>query len=417
MEEHDRALCGHYGAMLGLTGGWEVVGVDLKLSEQRLELKAEWTERGAECPECGKRCARHDLAPERRWRHLDAMGFETQIVARTPRAECPEHGVVTMQTPWAGKHGRFTLSFEALAIKVLLACRSIRSACGLLRLEWDAVQAIIDRAVERGLDRRKLEDIRAVGMDEKSFLRGQSYASVLYDLAPNGQARVLEMMEGRDGSAAELLWETLPESVRLGVEAVCLDMSGIYREVAAEMVPHAAIVHDRFHVSKHLNEAVDAVRRSENKDLQAQGDQRLKGTRQLFLFAPENLPEDRREEFEQIKKSDLKAARAWAIKESFRSFWNCRSFQAAAQCFQKWYNWACRCRLRPIIKVAKMLKRHLPGLLNFSRFPITNAVAEGFNSKIQAIKADARGFRSFLNYRSRVLFFCAKLDLTPSFSH
>jgi transposase len=75
-----------------------------------------------------------DLAAERRWRHLDAMGLETQIMARTPRADCPEHGVLTMETPWAGRHGRFTLAFEAFAIKVLLACRSISSACGLLGL-------------------------------------------------------------------------------------------------------------------------------------------------------------------------------------------------------------------------------------------------------------------------------------------
>lgn len=344
------------------------------------------------------------------------MGFETQIVARTPRADCPEHGVLNMETPWAGKHGRFTLAFEAFAIKVLLACRSISSACELLGLSWDSVQTIMDRAVERGLERRSLEGITAVGMDEKSFLRGQSYASLLYDLEP-GRARVIEMMEGRDGSAAELLWETLPETVRTAIKAVCIDMSGIYRDVATGMVPQAAVVHDRFHVSKHLNEAVDAVRRRENKALQAQGDERLKGVRQLFLFNPENLPAERVEEFEKIKRSDLKAARAWAIKESFRAFWQCRCLEQARRVFKEWFGWAARCRLRPIVKVAKMLKVHLQGLLNFTAFPITNAVAEGFNSKIQSIKADARGFRSFLNYRSRILFFCAKLDLFPAASH
>lgn len=321
-----------------------------------------------------------------------------------------------METPWAGKHGRFTLAFEAFAIKVLLACRSISSACTLLGLSWDSVQTIIDRAVERGLDRRSLEGITAVGMDEKSFLAGQNYVSLLYDLKP-GQTRVIEMMEGRDRSAAELLWETLPETVRTSIQAVCIDMSGIYRDVATEMAAQAAVVHDRFHVSKHLNEAVDAVRRQENKALQANGDDRLKGTRHLFLFNPENLPKERVEEFEKIKSSDLKAARAWAIKESFRAFWMCRTIESASEVFKEWYDWAVRCRLRPIIKVAKMLKRHLSGLLNFALFPITNAVAEGFNSKIQSIKADARGFRSFLNYRSRVLFFCGKLHLFPSLTH
>ena len=416
MEEYDQALCAHYGKMLGLEDGWEVTSVDLSLEKMQLELSVGWVRAGAVCPECGTQCARHDLAPERRWRHLDAMGFETQIVSRTPRSECKEHGILQMKVPWAGKHSRFTLAFEAFAIKVLLASRSVKAACALLKIGWEGAHSIMDRAVERGLDRRVLEKLEKVGMDEKSFLRGQSYATVLYDLDAEN-TRVLEMMEGRDADTAEFLWETLPEPVRKKIEAVCLDMSGIYKDVAMAMVPQAAVVHDRFHVSKHLNEAVDKVRRREAKALASQNDDRLKGTRQLFLFNPENLPPDRVAEFDALKNSDLKAAKAWAIKESFRAFWQCRTLREAKGVFKKWYGWAIRCRLHEIKSVAKMLKRHLQGLLNFVRFAITNAVAEGFNSKIQAIKADARGFRNFLNYRTRVLFFCGKLDLFPLLTH
>ena len=118
MDEHDRALCEHYGKMLGLKPGWEVSRVELSTQMMKLELGVEWVNAGAICAECGKKCTRHDLAPERRWRHLDAMGFETQIVSRTPRANCGEHGIHQMKVPWAGKHSRFTLAFEALAIKV-----------------------------------------------------------------------------------------------------------------------------------------------------------------------------------------------------------------------------------------------------------------------------------------------------------
>lgn len=416
MEEYDEALCAHYGKMLGLEEGWEVTSVDLSVAEKRLELAVGWVRSGAVCPECNTECARHDFAPARRWRHLDAMGFETQIVSRTPRSDCAEHGILQMKVPWAGKHSRFTLAFEAFAIKVLLASRSVKSACELLKISWEAAHAIMERAVERGMERRELEKLETVGMDEKSFLRGQSYATVLYDLDAEN-TRVLEMMEGRDADTAELLWETVPEALRESIKAICLDMSGIYKDVAEFMVPQAAVVHDRFHVSKHLNEAVDKVRRREAKTLASEGDDRLKGARQLFLFNPENLPPNRVAEFDALKNSDLKAAKAWAIKESFRAFWQCRTMQEAKGVFKKWYGWAVRCRLHEIKAVAKMLKRHLQGLLNFVRFPITNAVAEGFNSKIQAIKADARGFRNFLNYRTRVLFFCGKLDLFPLLTH
>lgn len=413
METHDQILCEHYGRMLGLTEGWKVSGVDLRLEDKRLELRLGWERSGAICPECGASMNRHDLSPERKWRHLDSMGFETILLARIPRANCPEHGVSQMKVPWAEKHSRFTLAFEAFVIKVLQASRSVEAAKGLLGLNWESIHTIMERAVQRGVDRRSWEEIETVGMDEKSFLRGQSYASVLYDLTP-GQARVLEVMDGHDAGAAEMLWEIIPDDVFEKIKAVCLDMSGTFASVAQTMAPHIKVVHDRFHVSKHLNEAVDQVRRKENKILQDEGDERLKGARHLFLFNPENLPESRASQFEDLKNADLKTSRAWAMKENFREFWKCRTFQEAAAYFKKWKRWVMKSDLPEMKKVAKMLAKHLEGLLNFTLFPITNAVAEGFNSKIQSLKADARGFRNALNYRTRILFYCGRLDLFPS---
>ena len=413
MDWTDETLCKHYGILLGLEEGWGISEVNLDLAGQSLTLRVEWKKDGAICPTCGEPTIRYDLAPERRWRHLDAMGFTTTILCRVPRAKCPIHGVVTMSVPWAGKHSRFTLAFEALALKVLKMSNSIEAACNLLKLSWDSAQEIINRGVERGVERRSIEEVKRVGVDEKSFLRGQSYASILYDLEA-GTPRVLEVSMGRDTEAAEIIFEILPESVREKVEAVCMDMSGIYRPVAESYCPKAAIVYDRFHVSKYLNESVDAVRRSEHARLLKEGEESLlTGMRQMFLFNKENVPEEKKDEFEIVCKSDLKASKAWALKESFRTFWQCRDPQQARILFKKWYRRARRSKLGPVIKVAEMLKGHLDGLVNYTLFPVTNGVAEGFNSKIQSLRASARGFRSFLNYRARILFHCGKLDMAP----
>jgi len=176
----------------------------------------------------------------------------------------------------------------------------------------------------------------------------------------------------------------------------------------------AEIVHDRFHISKHLNEAVDQVRRSEHKLLKQAGDDRLKGSKHLWLFNPENLSEERWIEFETLKDQELKTSRAWAIKEQFRWLWEYRYAANARKFFDRWYGWAVRSQLKPIIKVAKMLKRHLDNILTYFRHGITNAKSEGFNSRIQSIKSQARGFRAFQNFRNRILFYCGKLDLLPS---
>ncbi len=108
---------------------------------------------------------RQNLAPERTWRHLDTMQFTTELRARVPRSNCSKCGVKTVNVPWAGKHSRFTLMFEAFAIEVLQACSNVKRAASLLRLHWDSVQAIMERAVNAGLERRSTEAVKRVGMD------------------------------------------------------------------------------------------------------------------------------------------------------------------------------------------------------------------------------------------------------------
>jgi len=411
MKELHNELHRHYALLLGVQSPWGVTGVKLDLEGQRVEIALEWS-RGHEvsCPECGKCCAIADHAPERTWRHLDTMQFETRIRARTPRSRCPEHGVKTVAVAWAEAGSRFTLLFERFAIDVLLACRSLSQAGDLLRLDWDAVQRIMDRAVQRGLQRRELEGLAHVGIDEKSFRSGQSYISLLSDL---DGSRVLEVVEGCDQQTAEALWLSLPEEQRRGIVAVALDMAPAFIAASRAAVPQAALVHDKFHVAKHLNEAVDTVRRQEHKDLLAQGDETLKNTRQLWLFNPLNFTEAQAADFEHLKWSGLKVARAWAIKELFSKLWTYGYEGSARKFFKSWYGWAARSKLKPVIKVAKMIKRHLENILTYLRHPITNAVTEGLNSKIQSIKSNARGFRSFQNYRTRILFFCGKLNLQP----
>jgi len=407
----DHELQKHYAMLLGVGSPWEVKQVELKMEEKKVEIELGWQwGQPAQCPECGRACTIHDSAPERTWRHLDTMQFKTLIRARTPRSDCPEHGVKTMKVPWAKPQGRFTLLFERFAIEVLRAAASVSQACELLGIHWESAHEIMRGAVERGLERRQLEGLKHLGMDEKSFGRGQSYITLLTDLE---QSRVLDVAEDRTAEAAEQLWQTLTPEQKQAVEAVAVDMWEPFLQTIEKELPQADIVHDKFHVSKYLGEAVDKVRRQEHKELMAQGDETLKGTRQLWLYNPQNLSENQRSEFGVLKDLQLKVARAWAAKELFSKFWEYQEEGWARRFFKGWYGWVSRSRLKPLVEVGQMLKRHLENLLTYLKHHITNAVTEGLNSKIQSIKAAARGFRSFKNYRVRILFFCGKLDLYP----
>lgn len=404
-------LRNHYGLLLGIEQPWQVEEVNLELESRKVELLLVWSPgQKARCPVCAQECSLYDLAPERTWRHLDTMQFETIIRARTPRVECPTDGVKTIPVPWAEPHGRFTRLFEKLAIDVLLCARSIKAAAALLNLSWDEVDHILRRAVKRGLSRRQFEGLSHVGIDEKSFGSGQSYISLLTDLKGS---RVLDVVEGRTQVAAEALWDTLSPELRQQVEAVAVDMWEPFMNASRNKAPQASLVHDKFHVSAHLNEAVDQVRRAEHKELMAAGDETLKGSRQLWLYNPMNFSPEQAASFAALRDSGLKVSRAWAAKELFTKLWTYRYEGAARRFFKDWFGWVSRSRLKPLIKVARMLKSHLENILTYLRHPITNAVTEGLNSKVQMIKSNARGFRSFENYRTRILFFCGKLDLHP----
>ena len=399
----------HYRRLLLLPEPWEVTKVEDDLVGQSVTVWLRWPD-GAKvpCPVCGKPMPIYDRMPERSWRHLSVMQYRLELRCAVPRCDCEQDGVKTMSVPWAEPGSRFTLHFESFAVAVIAACRSLSQAAELLGLHWDSVQRIIEQAVSRGLARRNLDGITRVGLDEKSFLRGQSYVSLMTDLAGR---RELDVVPGRDTASGLKLWASLSKEQVSGVEAVAMDMGASFIAATHQAAPNADIVHDRFHVSKPLNEAVDHTRRDEAAELAGEGDDTLKRTRFLWLHG--TVPDDRKQHFESLLESNLRTAKAWAYKEQMVEFWHQPDADAGNAFFQQWYRSVMSSRLPRVKKVAKTLKAHLGGLLTYFKHRISNALTEGFNSKIQALKADARGFRKFENYRTRILFFCGRLDLAP----
>jgi len=393
---------------LGLEEPWEVADVVLDLEGKRVDVTVEvsggtlWCEDGEQLPIAGYE--------QREWRHLDTMQLETTLRARVPRVRYPDGSTRMVKVPWAGERSRWTLSFEAFAVEVLRASSSVSAAAMWLRLSWRSADRIMARAVERGLGRRRLEEITEVGIDEKSFRKRHRYGTLVNDLKG---ARVIEVYEGRTTEAACGAFDSLGEEGLRKVEAVAMDMSAAYEAAAKIKCPNAAIVYDRFHVSAMLGDAVDKVRREEHAKLMAAGDQTLKGSKHDWLFCPSNMGEERYSRFEGLVRKNTKTSRAWYHRIMFKEFWEHPGAASAGEFFKRWFMHAVRSKLKPVVKVARSLKRHLPGLLNYFAHPITNALSEGLNSRVQAVKAAARGYHSFETFRTRILFFLGGLDLKP----
>jgi transposase len=350
---------------------------------------------------------------QREWRHLDTCQMRTLVRALVPRLRAPDGTTRLAEVPWAGRHGRFTLLFEAWAVRVLQAATTVSAAAGLLGISWDQAHGIMERAVKRGLARRDLSGTWSLAFDEKSFLSGQSYVAVMAETCreDGGKNRVLEVAQGADAEAFGRLWQSLPEEVAGQVEVAAMDMGEAPRKAAAEHAPGAAVVYDRFHVMAQANEAVNAVRRAEHKKLAGEGDELLKGSRQLWLYRPENLPEASFDTFSALVAVNTATSRAWVVKEVLAGFWEQPCRAAASDYIRKWIAKASRSWQEPVKKLAKMVREHLDGLLNWFDYPVSTGPSEGLNSRIQAIKSAARGFRSFDNYRTRILFYLGDLDM------
>jgi transposase len=404
--------CELYQQILGISAPWLVDRVELKLDAGEVHVHVDhagtvdWP-----CPECGAACKLYDHQPERSWRHLDTCQYQTILHAKPPRVECSEHGVRVIKLAWAEPASRFTALFERLAIDWLKAA-SQSAVAEQLDLSWDEIHGIMERAVERGLERRKAESVPLLGVDEKAFRKGHKYFTLVNDLV---RSRVLYVAEDRTQKSLDGFWETLSQEQRTSIEAMAMDMWDPYIASVHEHLLEAGkkIVFDKFHIAKHLGEAVDKVRRRENKTLRAAGDDRLTGTRYDWLRHPAKMEPKDRQEFVVLKNSNLKTARAWALKEAAMALFNYVYERPARKHFRWWHNWAVRSRLPPMIETARMLKRRFENIITYLRHPITNALSESINSKIQWVKYTARGFRNKRNFQVAIYFHCGRLDLAP----
>lgn len=290
---------------------------------------------------------------------------------------------------------------------MLQATKNQTKTAELMRMGFIQINRIMYRATERGLSRRtNMSEIRNISIDEKSFKRGHQYVTVLS--SPDIGA-VLNVSEGRKKeSVKKAINDTFHQAEKENIKTVSTDMWEAFINTTKEELPKAEICHDKFHLVKYLNEAVDMVRRKETKT-----QEELKNSRYIWLKDKRNLTELQRIKFETINQINYETARAWRIKENFRDITFNQPLEHAFVLFWRWSNDALKSQLNPIIKVAQMFQRHTRGIVNAMALNKSNAMAERLNGKIQEIKLSAKGYRTFENFRAAILFYHGKLNLYP----
>lgn len=385
---------------------WRVDDVKVNFKLEEVDIYVSYISDKADCPESFETCSIYDHRNSRRWRHLDTLQFKTYINCKVPRVKSAL-GVKTISVPWADNYERHTYLFERLTIDLLKATKNQTQTAKLLRCGFNVVNRIIHSSVKRGMERRPKDvAFKHLSLDEKSFSKGHQYISVLS--SPLAGC-VIDVAEGRDKQAAKALLEQVitPEN-RDFVETVSVDMWKAYLSSVEEILPKADIVHDRFHLIKYLNDAIDKVRRREVKH-----HDELKNSRFVLLKNKENLTDNQQIIFEHIQAANYQVSKAWRVREDFKDIFASASIEDAFPLFIKWGASVLNTNIKEVIKVAKMFNNHLKGVINALTQSYSNAMAERLNGKIQEIKTVGRGYRTFANFRSAILFFHGGLDLYP----
>ena len=361
------------------------------------------------CGVCGKRCREvHDIRKQREWRDLSMRKLPLKLLYRPRRLECPRCGVRVEEFPWAEPWARVTTALSN-AVAVLARELSWKGTAREYGLNWKSVATIVKRAVQYGLKHRARPPVHAIGIDEVSRRKGQVYLTVVYDL----ERRVLLWVgDDRTEEAVRPFFTAEMGKRRCQtLRVVCMDMWAPYAKLVRDHAVNAQILFDRFHIVKHLSDAVDAARRELWRQLTSQEKVEVKGTRWLLLKNPWNLTNDQKERLSTLVRWNSPLVRAWYLKESFQLFWGYRQPWRAKQHLLKWINSAMRSRLEPFKKFARMLRSHLDGVLAWTKTRLSNGAVEGMNNKIKSISHRSFGFRSAANFIAAIYHCCARLPL------
>ena len=348
------------------------------------------------CSKCRTPCSGYDTLPARDFRFIPIWGIAVFFRYARRRVLCPEHKVIVEWLPWADSKSRLTY-----ALKIYLAHwakhLSWKRVSDIFEVTWSNVFESVEYVVEYGLKHRCLDGIKAIGIDEIQYRLGHKYLTLVYQI-DEGCRRLLYIGKDRTEETLKGFFEFFGETRSMALEVVCSDMWKPYLNVVAAMAGNALNILDRFHIMKKFNEAIDDLRRKEVRKLKEDGyEPLLKKSRWLLLKNKKNQSTSQLARLEQLVQYNLKTVKAYLLREAFQKFWSYKSPYWAEQFLNQWTRRAMYSKIDEVKKVAQMLRRHQPLILNWFRTKkrLSNSIVEGFNNKAKLTVRKSYGFRQY----------------------
>ena len=347
------------------------------------------------CGKCGKPGKYRDTRPERQFKHVPIWGIPVELSYSPARVSCPHcQGIYVESIPWAAGKRRLTIAF-ACYLATWARLLPWLEVARLFRCAWGTVASAVHFVVKHGLENRDLSGVTHIGIDEISRKKGHEYLTTVYDLKAR---KLIWSGEGRTEETLRQFFDFFGRKRANRLQGICCDMWMPYIKVIEEKAPKAILVFDKFHIIRHLMQAVDQVRRDEIKEKGKEHKILMKNTRYIWLKNPWNLTDKQSDRLGSLEKLNLKINRAYLLKESFRHLWSYKTMGWASKYLNKWFWWATHSRLKPMRDFAWMIRRHEDNILSYFKLPIHNGTVEGLNNKAKVVSRRAYGFRSAKNY-------------------
>lgn len=308
------------------------------------------------------------------------------------RVKCKTCGVKNEKLAFLSANTNYTLRF-ATQIGGLCRAMTIKDVARLMHLDWHAVKDLDKIYMREQVKRAGHPSPSVIGADEISIRKGHSYRIVVSDL--EARRAIWFGGGGRSEADMDLFYAFLGKENAAKIRLAVMDMWKAFRNSTRANAPQAAILFDKFHIVKHLSDALDDVRRSEYK--RVTGDDRvfIKGQRYVLLSRRENLSDDRRKNLERLLQANTRLNTAYLLREQFEQLWDYADAADARAFFDAWRDQLRDQNLAPYEKFAAMIDKHWDGIAAYSQ-PTHNVplgFVEGFNNKIRTLQRRAYGLR------------------------
>jgi len=401
-----------FAAALGITAPWFVETVDFDAGQRRLTIHVDFVagSRFAHPKAVGDHKV-HDTQVKR-LRHLNFFQHECYLEVRVPRVKLPDGKVALVEPDWVGKLAGFTLLFEALVL-MLAQQMPFAAVARTIGESWHRVHAVCRRYVDLALAEANLSALSSIAIDETSYRRGHSYLTLVAD-ADARKVVFVSKGRGADNIAGFVQHLRTHNGAADNITTACLDMSPAFIKGVTDHLPKAAITFDKFHVVAHASQAVDQMRRIEQRT-----DPALKGLRWALLKDRSKLSSDQARDLDRlvVQFTTKRTARAWLYREQLRDILGRKQINIVSAMLAQWCTNVMRSKVEPMKQVATMIRTHFNGIVAWTRSRQTNGFIEAINGLFQAAKRKARGYTRFQTMKTVLFLIAGKLNFAAINPH